>query len=150
MHLSNTTTCCVPSGSSDGSIHHHDVRIADHLTTVLSAHSQGVCGLSWSDDGKLLASGGNDNIVNIWKADATTGFEPHRSMTNHQAAVKVEQIETNSVRIVMTDACYSRLFLGVRGRTVCWPRVVAQLTDPFDYGMPTLVSVWHRQTLSRK
>lgn len=76
------------SGSSDGSIHHHDVRVASHLTAALSAHSQGVCGLSWSDDGKLLASGGNDNIVHIWKADATTGSEPHRTMTDHQAAVK--------------------------------------------------------------
>lgn len=25
-----------------------------------------VCGLKWSPDGRFLASGGNDNMLNIW------------------------------------------------------------------------------------
>ena len=33
----------------------HDARLQDH--------QQEVCGLFWSQDGKMLASGGNDNCV---------------------------------------------------------------------------------------
>lgn len=41
----------------------------------LNGHSGEVCGLKWREDGELLASGGNDNVVNIWDgrvADAVT------------------------------------------------------------------------------
>jgi cell division cycle protein 20 (cofactor of APC complex) len=61
-----------------------DVRIAQHCISSLEGHSQEVCGLKWSPDGKLLASGGNDNVVNIWTA---SGENRHR-LTDHQAAVK--------------------------------------------------------------
>uniref|UniRef100_A0A8K9WUZ2 Cell division cycle 20 homolog n=1 Tax=Oncorhynchus mykiss TaxID=8022 RepID=A0A8K9WUZ2_ONCMY len=54
------------SGSRSGHIHHHDVRVADHHIFTLSGHSQEVCGLEWSPDGRYLASGGNDNLVYVW------------------------------------------------------------------------------------
>lgn len=56
----------ISSGSRDGSIIHHDVRQRDHKVTTLLGHTQEVCGLKWSPDFKYLASGGNDNLVNIW------------------------------------------------------------------------------------
>ncbi|XP_031636529.1 cell division cycle protein 20 homolog isoform X3 [Contarinia nasturtii] len=56
----------ISSGSRDGSIIHHDVRQRDHKVTTLNGHTQEVCGLKWSTDFKYLASGGNDNLVNIW------------------------------------------------------------------------------------
>ena len=49
----------VSSGSRDGSIWHHDVRIAKHKVAELLGHSAEVCGLKWRPDGQLLASGGN-------------------------------------------------------------------------------------------
>lgn len=71
------------SGCRDGSIHHHDVRIAKHKVMELNGHTAEVssdtnlfcfslitiqvCGLSWRSDGQLLASGGNDNVVNAWE-----------------------------------------------------------------------------------
>ena len=54
------------SGSRSGHINNHDVRSRDHLINRIAAHSQEVCGLKWSTDGRFLASGGNDNILNIW------------------------------------------------------------------------------------
>eukprot|EP00730_Choanoeca_flexa_P011517 TRINITY_DN26978_c0_g1_i1.p1 TRINITY_DN26978_c0_g1~~TRINITY_DN26978_c0_g1_i1.p1 ORF type:complete len:446 (+),score=139.86 TRINITY_DN26978_c0_g1_i1:76-1413(+) len=72
------------SGSASGLIMNSDVRIASHTVGTLQGHSQEVCGLKWSPDGKLLASGGNDNLVNIW----TAAGEQRHTLTDHQAAVK--------------------------------------------------------------
>ena len=44
----------------------HDVRAQQHLTATLKGHTQEVCGLKWSANGTMLASGGNDNLLNIW------------------------------------------------------------------------------------
>jgi len=79
------------SGSRSGYIHHHDVRVAQHLVGSLPAHQQEVCGLKWSPDGKYLASGGNDNLLNIWLADPgtyCTSNTPVYTFSQHQAAVK--------------------------------------------------------------
>jgi cell division cycle 20, cofactor of APC complex len=82
----------VSSGSRDGSIIHHDVRQREHKVMTLNGHSQEVCGLKWSPDSKYLASGGNDNLVNIWDAagngSLTTGNAPLHSFGEHQAAVR--------------------------------------------------------------
>lgn len=75
------------SGSRSGYIHHHDVRIADHLIGTAAAHTQEVCGLRWSPDGKYLASGGNDNLLNIWSSDLGQSASLY-SFNQHQAAVK--------------------------------------------------------------
>lgn len=72
------------TGSASGLIMNSDVRIASHCTATLQGHSQEVCGLKWSPDGKLLASGGNDNLVNIWTAEG----EQRHTLSDHQAAVK--------------------------------------------------------------
>ena len=114
------------SGSRTGQIIHHDVRIANHVMSVVNAHNQvrcsgvpvyttapvraliamvhfivqvycaltapvhfmvqEVCGLAWNSNCRTLASGGNDNIVNIWDGRSPT---PLFSLPDHQAAVKV-------------------------------------------------------------
>jgi len=79
------------SGSRSGYIHHHDVRVAQHLIGSLAAHQQEVCGLKWSPDGKYLASGGNDNLLNIWPSEPGvfhTSGTPACTFSQHQAAVK--------------------------------------------------------------
>lgn len=81
----------VSSGSRDGVIIHHDVRQRDHKVGTLTGHTQEVCGLKWSTDNKYLASGGNDNLVNIWPAvpgGVTTQTEPLYVLNQHQAAVR--------------------------------------------------------------
>lgn len=79
------------SGCRSGQIIHHDVRQREHLLSTINAHGQEVCGLKWSTDGKLLASGGNDNVLNVWSAVSgaqPAGPSPLYTFTSHQAAVK--------------------------------------------------------------
>lgn len=79
------------SGCRAGQIVHHDVRQRDHLISTINAHAQEVCGLKWSPDGKYLASGGNDNMLQIWPSisgQSHTHIQPLYSLNQHQAAVK--------------------------------------------------------------
>jgi len=74
------------SGAADAEIHHHDVRVKDHLQARLTgAHTDLVCGLDYSSNG-WLASGCNDNGVCIW--DSHMSRTPLHSLTEHAAAVK--------------------------------------------------------------
>lgn len=74
------------TGSRSGAVYNHDVRIAQHKVAELNGHSGEVCGLEWRADGAQLATGGNDNLVNIW--DARSLNAPKFQKTNHKAAVK--------------------------------------------------------------
>ncbi|XP_077414888.1 cell division cycle protein 20 homolog isoform X2 [Vanacampus margaritifer] len=79
------------SGSRSGQIHHHDVRVAEHHILTLQGHSQEVCGLQWSPDGRYLASGGNDNLVYIWPRVAqgrTDVSQSLHTLSLHKGAVK--------------------------------------------------------------
>ena len=81
------------SGGRDSQVIHHDVRVAEHKVGTLKGHQQEVCGLKWSPWGTQLASGGNDNLLNIWddryqsSTNATTD-RPLFRLEQHQAAVK--------------------------------------------------------------
>ncbi|KYQ91533.1 WD40 repeat-containing protein [Tieghemostelium lacteum] len=76
------------SGSADTNIFNHDVRIQSHHVSTLSGHQQEVCGLKWSHDGQQLASGGNDNIVNIWDVNSENFETPLHTFEQHTAAVR--------------------------------------------------------------
>lgn len=74
------------TGARSGLVFNHDVRIADHKVAELVSHTSEVCGLEWRSDGAQLATGGNDNLVNIW--DSRSLSAPKFTKTNHRAAVK--------------------------------------------------------------
>ncbi|GAA6021912.1 hypothetical protein JCM11491_004791 [Sporobolomyces phaffii] len=83
------------SGCRSGEIWNSDVRIAQHCVSKMRGHRGEVCGLEWrpeiagglSGGGQgLLASGGNDNVVNVWDGRMTNA--PKMCKTNHTAAVK--------------------------------------------------------------
>ena len=59
----NGDTLC--SGSRDHRILQWDIRAPLQPTRRLEGHSQEVCGLKWSPDRQMLASGGNDNKVGV-------------------------------------------------------------------------------------
>lgn len=90
------------SGSRSGTIHHHDVRVPNHHVGTLQGHTQEVCGLKWSQDGKFLASGGNDNLLNIWGVQPgsfVSETQPLYTFSQHQAAVKVRHVEKDHCAI---------------------------------------------------
>jgi cell division cycle protein 20 (cofactor of APC complex) len=74
------------SGSKDSNIINHDVRIRDHNINTMIGHTQEVCNLKWSSDGVNLASGGNDNLLNIWDIN-NSSYQKYK-FTDHEAAVK--------------------------------------------------------------
>ncbi len=79
------------SASRDTNIINHDVRIQDHQIGKFTHHTQEVCGLAWSPDGKMLASGANDNTLCIWDAAMSSNsgnVAPKFALNDHQAAVK--------------------------------------------------------------
>ncbi|KAG9290338.1 hypothetical protein G9A89_007069 [Geosiphon pyriformis] len=78
-------SCILSSGCKDGNIWNHDIRIPEHRAAQLSGHTSEVCGLKWRPDGFQLASGGNDNRVNIWDARSSL---PKYTKEIHVAAVK--------------------------------------------------------------
>mmetsp|Transcript_13142 Transcript_13142/g.42157 ORF Transcript_13142/g.42157 Transcript_13142/m.42157 type:complete len:482 (-) Transcript_13142:218-1663(-) len=81
------------SGGRDSVVMQHDVRVADHKVGTLRGHAQEVCGLKWSPSGTQLASGGNDNILNVWDDRYTSSAngvcdQPLLRLEQHRAAVK--------------------------------------------------------------
>ncbi|XP_074602458.1 cell division cycle protein 20 homolog [Brevipalpus obovatus] len=77
---------CLSCGCRDGSIIHHDVRQSQHKIGEIQGHNHDVCGLEWSPNNHYLASGGNDNIINIWPG--RTAEKPQHTFNTHTAAVK--------------------------------------------------------------
>ncbi|NWQ75463.1 CD20B protein, partial [Columbina picui] len=77
------------SGSRLGSIHHHDVRVAQHHVGTLCQNKQSICSLKWSLTNQLLASGSSDGILNIWPGDPGVKLQsqPLKTMP-HSSAVK--------------------------------------------------------------
>lgn len=76
------------SGSRDKQIHIRDTRSmasSQEPISRITSHRQEICGLHWSFDEKYLASGGNDNRVNVWSLASRNEL---CKFTGHSAAVK--------------------------------------------------------------
>lgn len=74
------------SGSRDRNILIRDCRTSPFESErKLSGHKQEVCGLKWSPDHMLLASGGNDNKLLVWNMNSNN---PIQTYNDHIAAVK--------------------------------------------------------------
>ena len=97
--------CLLTTGSRDHAIYNRDVREAAHFssswpcnddrTTV--GHRQEVCGLRWSNNEKILASGGNDNRLLTWQI----GYEkPLWDFNEHVAAIKALSWNPHSQNII--------------------------------------------------
>ena len=61
----DSTKNMLASGSKDGFVNVWDLRAKKQINRY-QAHSQEICGLRWSPDGRYIASGGNDNKLTIY------------------------------------------------------------------------------------
>lgn len=74
------------SGSRDHNIFQWDHRAPqDGPVKKYIGHTQEVCGLRWSHDHQLLASGGNDNKLLVWNQSSAV---PLQKYSEHSAAIK--------------------------------------------------------------
>jgi len=77
-------------GSKTSKISNHDVRIRDHLLSIINDHEQEICGLKWDNNGKYLCSGGNDNKCFVYDYNNINNDEciPLYSFNDCNSAVK--------------------------------------------------------------
>ena len=86
----NSVKGLLSSGSQRGILQQYDPRLAQYHIASSQAHRLDVCGLQWSPNGRLLASGGNDNMVHVWDMYQQDPWaSPAHTLKEHSAAVKV-------------------------------------------------------------
>lgn len=76
----------VASGSKDKKIKLFDIRTKKTILLQNNYHYGEICGIHWNQDGYQLASGGNDNLINIW--DLRKLKKPTAIIEEHKAAVR--------------------------------------------------------------
>eukprot|EP01108_Squamamoeba_japonica_P002619 TRINITY_DN226_c0_g3_i1.p1 TRINITY_DN226_c0_g3~~TRINITY_DN226_c0_g3_i1.p1 ORF type:complete len:504 (+),score=298.21 TRINITY_DN226_c0_g3_i1:137-1648(+) len=159
------------SGARDGLVLNHDVRVAQHLTSTYTGHTQEVCGLAWSNDGATLASGGNDNLLLLWDARqgvaggaAGGAVAPAHRLTAHQAAVKALAWCPWQANLLVsgagtadrhlrfwnssTGACVNSIDTGSQVCAVQWSRHQRELVSSHGFSQNQLC-VWSYPTLAK-
>lgn len=81
------STDIITSGDKDGRILNHDIRMNSKKISEFECHKGDVCGLKWSKDKRLLASGSEDKKIIIWDITANS-HKPLKVFQDNKAAVK--------------------------------------------------------------
>jgi meiosis-specific APC/C activator protein AMA1 len=81
------------------------------LLARISIHSQQICGLAWSHDGTLLATGGNDNLCCLFRASRILQFQPDGPDPEEESFTSVDGIRRvqstvgrGHVKVILTGA----------------------------------------------
>jgi len=128
------------SGSKDRSICVKDIRdYSAPPNNRLINHSQEVCGLKWSGLNGLLASGGNDNRLNIWDCRGTCD-KPLFAFDEHKAAIKGIDWNPNEHGILATGG-------GTADRKVkLWNTHLGTCTKTVDTGSQICNLAWSKHS----
>ncbi|CAN0921168.1 Cell division cycle 20.1, cofactor of APC complex [Linum grandiflorum] len=102
---------------------------------IYRGHSKEVCGLTWSDSGKHLASGGNDNLVHIWDismADAAAS----RTQYLHRNLLATGGDDDKTIKFWNTDtgACLNSVNTSCQVSALLWNKHEKELLS--SYGSP--------------
>ncbi|XP_074331391.1 B-type cell cycle switch protein ccs52A-like [Apium graveolens] len=154
-------TSQLSSGSRDKSILQHDIRAQENRISKLSGHTSEVCALKWSYNDRELASGGNDNRLNVWNQHSV---QPVLKYCEHTAAVKAIEWSPHRNGLLASgggtaDKCIrfwntttnSHLRCINTGSQVCnlvWSKNVNELVSTHGFSQNDIL-VWSYPTMSK-
>ncbi|XP_030639987.1 fizzy/cell division cycle 20 related 1a isoform X3 [Chanos chanos] len=126
------------SGSRDRMILQRDIRTPPlQSERRLQGHRQEVCGLKWSTDHQLLASGGNDNKLLVWNHSSVL---PVQQYTEHLAAVKAIAWSPHQHGLLASGG-------GTADRCIrFWNTLTAQPLQCVDTGSQVCNLAWSKHT----
>lgn len=125
------------SGSRDHNILHRDVRSSRPYFRELNRHIQEVCGLKWSPDGSMLASGGNDNNLMIWESHQNKVLW---TFSDHTAAVKAIGWNPHSRGVLVSGG-------GTADKTIrFWNAISGTSISSYDTGSQVCNVAWSKRT----
>eukprot|EP01024_Parvocaulis_polyphysoides_P037739 TRINITY_DN3368_c0_g4_i1.p1 TRINITY_DN3368_c0_g4~~TRINITY_DN3368_c0_g4_i1.p1 ORF type:complete len:511 (+),score=39.22 TRINITY_DN3368_c0_g4_i1:73-1533(+) len=142
------------TGSRDRSILHRDIRAPGNFTIKCQQHRSEICGLKWSHDDRLLASGGNDNQLLVWtesSGDPLAKFDAHCAAVKalawspHQAGILASGGGTadRCIKIwnMANNSAVSSLDTGSQVCNLSWSKNVDEIVSTHGYSQNQII-VW--------
>jgi WD40 repeat protein len=136
---------------------------ASSTARCLRGHRQEICGLKWSFDDKLLASGGNDNKLFVWHPSHTTD-QPLFQFEDHIAAVKAVAWSPHQGGLLASGggtadrhirfwstATGMPLYKVDTGSQVCnlmWSRTVNEIVSTHGYSLNQVI-IWRYPSMTK-
>lgn len=160
------------SGSRDRNIFLQDIRVrsgggdggSSPSVTQLSSHKQEVCGLKWSFDERMLASGGNDNKLFVWQPQHGDPCSPLRRFDDHTAAVKAVAWSPHQHGLLasgggtadrnirfwnaLTGASLHRIDTGSQVCNLMWSKNVNEIVSTHGYSLNQII-VWRYPSMQK-
>lgn len=125
------------SGSRDRYILEHDLR-QQTVVHQFHSHTQEICGLKWSPDKTLLASGGNDNRLILWSRNHSN--QPLHEFKDHLAAVKAIAWSPHKHGLLASGGGAADRHIRFRSSLTC------QTSSSFDTGSQVCQLVWSKNS----
>ena len=147
------------TGSRDHNILLRDPRSQSNYSDKLVGHKQEVCGLKWSFDDQLLASGGNDNKLLVWQDRRISS-----KFSGHQAAVKAigwsphqhglltsgGGTADRTIRFwnTLTNSAVHVVDTGSQVCNLVWSKTCAELVSTHGYSLNQII-VWKYPSMTK-
>jgi len=130
----------------------------------LASHKQEVCGIKWSHDEKMLASGGNDNKLYVWALNHASPTSPVCRFSDHNAAVKAVAWSPHQNGLLasgggtadrnirfwnaLTNMPLHRIDTGSQVCNLMWSKNVNEIVSTHGYSLNQII-VWKYPTMHK-